>query len=144
MVFSSPECLCWEDALGRQHTHVNRPHFEPRRFHPRSSFSLASSRSYASAIDDEILEGRKVYKNPRNAPSVTCPRDESAIERAVSGRNRMIAMWTPVRLIISSSLLMVSLYSRLVRQRLVSTGLHLLELQMFLLTRLLGVLNKGK
>ncbi|XP_045132686.1 uncharacterized protein LOC123516957 isoform X3 [Portunus trituberculatus] len=76
------ECLCWEDAFGRQHTHVNRPHFEPRRFHPRNSFSLASSRSYASAIDDEILEGRKVYKNPRNAPSVTCPRDESAIERA--------------------------------------------------------------
>ncbi|XP_066943300.1 sushi, von Willebrand factor type A, EGF and pentraxin domain-containing protein 1-like isoform X2 [Macrobrachium rosenbergii] len=37
--------------------------------------------SYAFHDDDEIVEGRKIYKNPRNAPSESCPRDEEAIIR---------------------------------------------------------------
>lgn len=94
-LFSFPESLRWEGAHGRQHIHVNTAHVAPRRGHPRRSSSLASF-GYASHIDDEVLEGRKIYKNPRNAPSITCPRDEDAIVRTVSGRKRMITMWTPV------------------------------------------------
>ncbi|XP_050718385.1 uncharacterized protein LOC126999691 isoform X2 [Eriocheir sinensis] len=67
------ECLSWD-------VHVNTAHAQPRRIHPRRAASSYSHR-YAASIDDEVLEGRKIYKNPRNAPSVTCPRDEAAILR---------------------------------------------------------------
>lgn len=44
------------------------------------------SSPYAFLNDDELVEGRKIYKNPRNAPSDSCPKDEDAVARAVSGR----------------------------------------------------------
>ncbi|XP_037776757.1 uncharacterized protein LOC119573722 [Penaeus monodon] len=41
-----------------------------------------SSNPYSFLNDDELVEGRKIYKNPRNAPSDSCPKDEDAVARA--------------------------------------------------------------
>ncbi|XP_076061125.1 hig-anchoring scaffold protein isoform X2 [Oratosquilla oratoria] len=43
---------------------------------PRYSYD-----GYEEQIDDESVEGKRIYKNPRNAPSDHCPRDEDAIKR---------------------------------------------------------------
>ena len=43
----------------------------------------ARAASYHFQADDEMMDGRKVYKNPRNAPSENCPRDEDAALRMV-------------------------------------------------------------
>ncbi|XP_047474209.1 protein lev-9-like [Penaeus chinensis] len=50
----------------------------------RSHFADVSfpSNPYTFLNDDELVEGRKIYKNPRNAPSDSCPKDEDAVARA--------------------------------------------------------------
>ncbi|XP_071532550.1 LOW QUALITY PROTEIN: sushi, von Willebrand factor type A, EGF and pentraxin domain-containing protein 1-like [Panulirus ornatus] len=47
----------------------------------RYTDAAVASGAYAYHNDDETMEGRKIYLNPRNAPSDSCPRDEEAIAR---------------------------------------------------------------
>lgn len=50
--------------------------------HSRLSYSQIS-RHFQH--DDETIDGRKIFKNPRNVPSEQCPRDEQAALRMVRG-----------------------------------------------------------
>ena len=50
---------------------------------PRPPYSIQHPKHFQRK-DDEVINGRKIYKNPRNVPSENCTRDEEAAKREVS------------------------------------------------------------
>ena len=95
---NDPDTLNLQNLYSRNLSHPDYPNRAPHYPIPKHKFptELDNSNIFQNARmpysqifkhynhDDETINGRKIFKNPRNVPSEHCPRDEEAAKRMVS------------------------------------------------------------